>query len=104
MSRVGEDLVEAFNEIAAYLNGEVEPESYELSSDILTADRIRAIRRSVAPSTKAFEAEFHIPARTIESYEQGRRRPDAATSLLLRVIEREPDAVRRALAMGGRSR
>src|SRR5688572_19941526 len=98
MSRVGNDLVEAFEEMAAYLRGEVEVESYELPPDVLTAERIRAIRRSVARSTKEFEAEFHIPARTIEAYEQGRRKPDAATVVLLRVIEKEPDAVRRALA------
>lgn len=34
----------------------------------------------------------------IEAYEQGRRKPDQVTIALLRVIEREPDAVRRALA------
>lgn len=98
MTRVGDDLIEAFTEMAAYLRGESPAESYDLSSDVLTADRIRAIRRSVASSTKAFEAEFHIPARTIESYEQGRRKPDAATTLLLRVLEKEPDVVRRVLS------
>lgn len=98
MTRVGDDLVEAFTEMAAYLRGEVSPESYEFSPDVLTADRIRAIRLSVASSTKAFEAEFHIPARTIESYEQGRRKPDAATTLLFRVLEKDPDAVRRVLS------
>jgi putative transcriptional regulator len=98
MSRVGEDLVEAFAEMAAYMRGEASVESYELPGETLTADRIRAIRRALATSTKAFEAEFRIPARTIEAYEQGRRKPDAATSVLLRVLEKEPDAVRRALA------
>jgi putative transcriptional regulator len=98
MSRVGEDLVEAFAEMAAYMRGEASAESYELPAETLTADRIRAIRRALATSTKAFEAEFRIPARTIEAYEQGRRKPDAATSVLLRVLEKEPDAVRRALA------
>jgi putative transcriptional regulator len=98
MSRVGEDLVEAFAEMAAYMRGEASVESYELPAENLTADRIRAIRRALATSTKAFEAEFRIPARTIEAYEQGRRKPDAATSVLLRVLEKEPDAVRRALA------
>ncbi len=96
MSRVGDDLVEAIAEMAAYLKGDTKAEQRPLQADILTPERIRSIRRSVASSTKAFEAEFNIPARTIEAYEQGRRRPDAATVLLLRVIEREPDAVRRA--------
>ena len=83
--------------MAAFLPGEVEAVSYDVPDDILTAERIGKIRRSVASSTKVFEAEFRIPARTIEAYEQGRRRPDAATRVLLRVIEREPEAVRRAL-------
>jgi putative transcriptional regulator len=63
----------------------------------LTPSRIKAIRRNLAPSTKEFERRFRIPARTMEAYEQGRRRPDAATEVLLRVLEREPEAVQRAL-------
>ena len=100
MSRVGDDLVEAFDEMAAWLRGEAEAETWDIPDDLLTAERIRAIRRSVASSTKAFEAECRIPARTVEAWEQGRRRPDAATELLLRVLEKEPDAVRRALGRG----
>ena len=96
-SRVGDDLVEAFQEMAAYLRGEVEAETYQVPDDIITPDRVKAIRRKVAASTKEFEQQFRISARTMESYEQGRRRPDAAMQALLRVIEREPEAVRRAL-------
>jgi putative transcriptional regulator len=97
MSRVGADLVEAFEEIAAHLRGEIEVESYEVPENVLTPERIRKIRRKVARSTKAFEAEFRISARTMESYEQGRRRPDAAMVALLRIIDKEPEAARRAL-------
>lgn len=97
-SPVGNDLVEAFQEMAAYLRGEVEAESYEVPDDVLTPERVRTIRRQVAASTREFERQFRISARTMEAYEQGRRRPDAAMQTLLRVIEKEPDAVRRALA------
>jgi putative transcriptional regulator len=97
-SRVGADLVKAFQEMAAYLRGEVEAESYEVPDDVLTPERVKAIRRKVASSTKEFERRFRISARTMEAYEQGRRRPDAAMQTLLRVIDREPEAVRRALA------
>ena len=75
MSRVGADLVEAFEEIAAHLRGEIEVESYEVPESVLTPERIREIRRKVARSTKAFEAEFHISARTMES---DRARPQKA--------------------------
>jgi putative transcriptional regulator len=84
--------------MAAFLRGEAEVESYEASLGELTPARIKAIRRKVASSTKEFEQRFRVPARTMEAYEQGRRHPDAATATLLRVIDREPDAVRRALS------
>lgn len=97
-SRVGDDLVEAFQQLAAHMRGEIELESYEVSDDRLTPQRIKAIRRKVAASTRDFQRKFRISARTMEAYEQGRRRPDAAMQTLLRVIDREPAAVRRALA------
>jgi putative transcriptional regulator len=97
-SRVGDDLVEAFEQLAAFMRGEIELESYEVRDDLLTPQRIKSIRRKVARSTRDFQRQFRISARTMEAYEQGRRRPDAAMQTLLRVIDREPAAVRRALA------
>jgi len=98
MSKVGDDLVEAFEEMAAFLRGEIEVETYAIPSDVLTPQKITEIRKRVASSTKAFERDFMIPARTMESYEQGRRKPDTATTALLRIIERAPDVAREALA------
>ena len=64
----------------------------------LTPEDIREIRRRVARSTREFERVFRIPARTMEAYEQGRRKPDTATQALLTIIEREPEAAKRALS------
>ena len=97
-TKFGRDLEEAFKELAAHLRGGIEVESYEVPEDFLTPTRIKAIRRKVARSTKDFERRFRISARTMEAYEHGRRRPDAAMQTLLKVIDREPAAVRRALA------
>jgi putative transcriptional regulator len=97
-TKFGRDLEESFKELAGYLRGEIEVESYEVPDDFLSPSRIKAIRLKVARSTKDFERRFRISARTMEAYEQGRRRPDAAMQTLLRVIDREPAAVRRALA------
>ena len=99
-SRVGDDLVAAFEEMAAHLRGEIELEVHELPGGAMTPARIKAIRAKVASSTKEFERVFGIPARTMESYEQGRRNPDGAMRALLRIIDREPAAARRALASG----
>ena len=98
MSRVGQDILEAFEEMAAHLRDGIEVEAYELPTDALTPARIKEIRRKVARSTREFERAFRISARTMEAYEQGRRRPDAAMTALLRIIEKEPEAAARALA------
>ena len=97
-SRVGDDLVAAFEEMAQHLRGEIELEAHDLPSDAMTPAQIKAIRSKVASSTKEFERLFGIPARTMESYEQGRRSLDGAMRALLRIIDREPNAARRALA------
>jgi putative transcriptional regulator len=97
-SRVGDDLVAAFEEMAKHLRGEIELEAHELPSDAITPAQIKNIRLKVASSTKEFERLFGIPARTMESYEQGRRSLDGAMRALLRIIDREPKAACRALA------
>jgi len=97
-SRVGDDLVDAFEEMAKHVRGEIELEAYDLLGGAMTPAQIKAIRSKVASSTKEFERLFGIPARTMESYEQGRRSLDGAMRALLRIIDREPNAARRALA------
>jgi putative transcriptional regulator len=97
-TKLGLELESAFKEMAAHLRGEIQLPSYVVHHDLFTPKRIKMIRRKVASSTKEFERLFGIPARTMESYEQGRRRPDGAMQALLRIIEREPKAARRALA------
>jgi putative transcriptional regulator len=44
-----------------------------------------------------FAAKFHLPLGTIRDWEQGAHRPDKAAQVLLTVIEKDPDAVARAL-------
>jgi len=41
---------------------------------------------------------FGLPLGTLRDWEQGRKQPDAPARALLRIIEREPEAARRALA------
>jgi putative transcriptional regulator len=96
-SRVGDDLVAAFEEMAKHLRGEIELEAHDLPSGAMTPAQIKAVRLKVASSTKEFERLFGIPARTMESYEQGRRKLDGAMRALLRIIDREPKVACRAL-------
>jgi putative transcriptional regulator len=97
-SRVGDDLVEAFEQMARHLRGEIELQAHELPGSAMTPAQIKSIRLKVASSTRDFERLFGIPARTMEAYEQGRRNPDGAMRALLRIIDREPKAALKALA------
>ena len=97
----GDALVEGLREAAAWKRGDMALETLRI--DPMPPARIQAIRRTVARSAREFEARFGIPAATINNWEQGRRAPDPAARALLMVIEREPDAVLRALSTDGRS-
>lgn len=56
-----------------------------------------SLRRRLNLSQGAFSSLFGIPLGTIKDWEQGRRKPDAPARAYLRVIARDPKAVRRAL-------
>jgi putative transcriptional regulator len=58
---------------------------------------VKALRRRLGMSQAQFAATFGLELDAIRNWEQGRRRPEGAARAYLKVIEREPDAVRRAL-------
>ena len=59
---------------------------------MFSAQSVKAIPSTLAKGPKDIERRFGIPARTIEGWEQGRNL-DVASSILMTVIEREPDVV-----------
>ena len=69
-----------------------------LTAEVVAAARVMAIRQATGLSQAAFAARYHVPVGTLRDWEQQRRTPDAAALAYLRVIEREPEAVARALA------
>jgi putative transcriptional regulator len=62
--------------------------------------RVRAVRAHTGLSQSAFARTFHINVGRLRDLEQGRSQPDSAMLAYLAVIDREPDAVRRALEGG----
>ena len=69
-----------------------------MSDSEIAAARVRWVRKATGLPQEAFAARYRIPLGTLRDWEQGRREPDAAALAYLRVIEREPEAVARALA------
>jgi putative transcriptional regulator len=92
-------LLEGLREAAAWSRREITLPVRDVAT--LTPERVKAIRKAVAKSPREFSRRFGIPARTLEGWEQGRRRPDPAASVLLRVIERNPNIVEDALRFAG---
>jgi DNA-binding XRE family transcriptional regulator len=59
---------------------------------------VKAVRERLGLSQDEFAVRFGLDAASLRNWEQGRTRPDRAVRALLKVIEREPEAVERALA------
>jgi len=61
------------------------------------ASDVRAIREKLGMTQQQFADFLMISVRTLQKWEQGTREPDGASHTLLRVLEKEPEAVKRAL-------
>lgn len=59
---------------------------------------VRKIRKQSGLTQQAFADHFGFAVSTVRDWEQGRRYPERAARILLKVIEHEPNAVERALA------
>jgi|SRR6478672_8476936 putative transcriptional regulator len=93
-TRLGRQLETAFREVLSHQRGEIMLPTRIVHP--IVPERVKAIRKSVAKSPREFERRFGVPARTLEGWEQGRKL-DLTARVLLTVIEREPEAVERAL-------
>lgn len=96
-TELGLEIEAGLREAIAHRRGEIALPTRRV--DPMPPERVKAIRKAVAKSPKEFEAKYGVPARTLEGWEQGRRSPDPTSQVLLKVIEREPEAVERALAV-----
>lgn len=59
---------------------------------------VKAIREAQGLTQDLFAARYGFALSALREWEQGRRMPDRAARLFLKVIAREPKAVQRALA------
>lgn len=56
-----------------------------------------AIRQRLGLSQSRFAAIIGVSVRTLQNWEQGRRHPEGPAKALLRVVDRDPQAVLHAL-------
>ena len=86
----------ALKKVVAHVRGEVDLPCRIV--DDPSAQRILALRKRMKLSRQKFADRFGLDARALQDWEQGRRVPDRAARVLLTVIDRDPEAVERALA------
>ena len=58
---------------------------------------VRKLREALGLTQEQFAAAFAVSVGTVRNWEQGRREPQGPARVLLAVIAREPEAVKRAL-------
>jgi putative transcriptional regulator len=95
-TQLGLELEQGAKEILAHLHGELELPSRRI---VLPADvDVKQIRDQANMSQAEFARAFCINPRTLQEWEQGRRKPDATTRAYLAVIAKNRKAVLDALA------
>jgi putative transcriptional regulator len=95
MSSLGKRLLKSAKEARAIARGEADPSTYRVHVP-LDID-VKAIRMKLQLSQAEFANRFGISPGTLRDWEQNRKRPDGPARVLLVVIDKEPDAVKRAL-------
>lgn len=63
-----------------------------------TAQNIKAIRSRTGLSQPAFAQAFGLEVASLRDWEQGRRQPERSAQVLLSLIDKEPDTIRRLLS------
>jgi putative transcriptional regulator len=95
-TKLGRDLEQSAKQILAHVKGEARlPTRRMVLPDEVDVKRIRTTARM---SQAEFARAFCISPRTLQEWEQGRRKPDATTRAYLAVIAKNRAAVLDALA------
>jgi len=94
MSTTGESILRGARQALEYAQGARDGYVAHVPEEV----DVVAIRKQLGLSQGQFAARFGFKLDALQNWEQGRRRPDGTARAFLRVIEREPDAVQRALA------
>jgi putative transcriptional regulator len=97
MTKLGKKLIAAAHEGIAIARGEARPGTYRVY--VPAEIDVRAMRRKLGLTQEEFAARYGFSLPRVRDWEQNRSSPDGAVRAYLKVIEREPEAVERALAL-----
>jgi putative transcriptional regulator len=97
MSKRAFDKIKAgLDDAAAFLEGHADMKRYRVHVPA-TVD-VKKIRKRLGLSQESFAATYGFAVSAVRDWEQGRRQPERSARILLKIVEKEPEAVTRALA------
>lgn len=91
------EFIKAMGQAVAIAEGRVRPARVHVVRVTVPAVDVRLVRRKTGLSQNVFAAKFGFSPATVREWEQHRRVPTGPARVLLHVIDREPEAVLRAL-------
>jgi putative transcriptional regulator len=95
MSKLGKRLIRAADEALSIARGEADPSTYRVH--VPPRVNVRAIRKRQGLSQFEFASRYGLSIGSLRDWEQDRSQPDGAARILMTVIDKEPEAVARAL-------
>lgn len=96
MSKAGSRILQGAREALTYVNGEADAGDFRIH--VPAKVDVRAIRRRLGLSQEAFAARYGLSVARVRDWEQGRSNMDTPSRILLTVIDKEPEAIERALS------
>lgn len=86
-------LVKSVNQMGSIIRGEKVPHR----RTVLSTVDVKGLREKLGLTQKEFSGMIGVSIKTLQNWEQGRREPEGPAKALLRVVEKEPQAVLSAL-------
>ena len=94
MSKMGQDLIEAMQELLDYSEGKLDLRTTRLDvspvRETISADEIKDTRKELKMSQGMFATVMGVSRKTVESWEAGRYTPDGAARRLISVLQKDP--------------
>lgn len=102
---VFEQIQEGLNESIAHARGQLNlrTTTLPLPAPALSKTRVIAIRKKTGMSQALFAGYLNVPTKTLQSWEQGVRRPKAGEARLLQIFETNPTQVGQIIQTSGPS-
>ncbi len=95
MNEVEASILRGLEQALAIVKGEADPSSYRVHCPKIL--NVAAIRKKTGMTQERFAQRFGVSVNTLRHWEQGTRNPEGPARTLLKVIDKEPEAVERAL-------